>query len=61
MPKKILQNSYLYLRGYRDNLSLGKCFHYGRYVKKDLALARSYYLEAAQQGSAEAFDLATIF
>ena len=56
MPKNILQNSYLYLLGYRDNLSLGKCFHYGRHVKKDLALARSYYLEAAQRGSAEAFD-----
>ena len=56
MPKNILQNSYLYLLGYRDNLSLGKCFHYGRHVKKDLALARSYYLEAAQQSSAEAFN-----
>lgn len=55
MPKNILQNTYLYLLGYRDNLSLGKCFHYGQYVKKDLALARSYYLKAAQRGSMEAF------
>ena len=56
MLKNILQNSYLYLLGYRDNLSLGECFHYGQYVKKDLALARSYYLAAAQQGSADAFE-----
>lgn len=55
MPKNIFQNSYLYLLGYRDNLSLGKCFHYGQHVKKDLVLARSYYLKAAQQGSAGAF------
>lgn len=56
MPKNVLQNTYLYLLGYRDNLSLGKCFHYGQYVKKNLALARSYYLKAAQRDSIEAFD-----
>ncbi|MES2142329.1 MAG: hypothetical protein V4471_05540 [Pseudomonadota bacterium] len=55
MPKNILQNSYLYLLGYRDNLSLGKCFHYGQHVKKNLKLARSFYLKATQQGSADAF------
>lgn len=56
MPKNSLQTRYLYLLGYRDNLSLGKCFHYGRHVKKDLAQARAYYLEAAQQNYLEAFD-----
>lgn len=56
MPKNSLQTSYLYLLGYRDNLSLGKCFHYGWYVKKDLALALPYYLKAAQENPMKAFD-----
>lgn len=56
MPKNSLQTRYLYLLGYRDNLSLGKCFHYGWYVKKDFAQARAYYLAATQQNDIEAFD-----
>jgi TPR repeat protein len=57
MPKNSFQTIYLYLLGHRDNLSLGNCFHYGRHgVKKDLSLAISYYLEAAQQNPIEAFD-----
>lgn len=56
MPKNSLQTRYLYLIGYRDKLSLGKCFHYGQHVKKNLALARTYYLEATQQNDIEAFE-----
>lgn len=38
--------TYLYLLGYRDDISIGKCFHYGIHTQKDLKIARIYYLHA---------------
>ncbi|MFM2322356.1 MAG: hypothetical protein RLZZ225_509 [Pseudomonadota bacterium] len=46
---------YLYLLGYRDDISLGKCFHYGIHTEKDLKAARTYYLRAIKNQQYTAF------
>ena len=46
MPKFFSIQTCLYLLGYRDDISLGKCFHYGIHTQKDLKVARTYYLQA---------------
>ncbi len=54
------QEKYLYLMGYRDDVSMGECFHYGRYVDKNLGIARTFYLQAARRGEAPAFGQLSI-
>ncbi|WP_342220421.1 tetratricopeptide repeat protein [Rickettsiella endosymbiont of Miltochrista miniata] len=46
MPKIFSTETYLNLLGYRSNISLGNCFHYGVNTEIDLKLARMYYVRA---------------
>lgn len=46
MPKIFSTETYLNLLGYRSNISLGNCFHYGVNTEIDLKVARIYYLRA---------------
>lgn len=51
MLKLFLKKTLIFSLGNHDDLSFGKCFHYGKYnFKKDLKLARRYYLEAVKKG-----------
>ena len=56
MLTRALQLSTLYVFGYRDDLSIGQCFHQGQYVEKDLETARQYYQQAADRGEARGFE-----
>jgi TPR repeat protein len=56
MLEKITK-SYLYLRGYRDDVSIGQCFHHGICVEQDRKKARMYYQRAAKLGDPAAFNL----
>lgn len=55
MPNFFSIQTYLYLWGYRDDISLGKCFHYGIHTQKDLKVARTYYLQALKNKKYAAF------
>lgn len=55
MKKKVFKEMYLYTLGYRDNVSIGKCFHYGTHVDIDRAYARQHYILAANKNVASAF------
>jgi TPR repeat protein len=55
MPNFFSIQTYLYLWGYRDDISLGKCFHYGIHTQKDLKVARTYYLQAIKNKKYAAF------
>lgn len=46
MPKLFSTETYLNLLGYRTDISLGNCFHYGVNTEIDLKLARMYYFRA---------------
>lgn len=55
MPNFFSIQTYLYLWGYRDDISLGKCFHYGIHTQKNLKVARTYYLQALKNKKYAAF------
>lgn len=46
--------NYLYLLGYRTNISLGNCHHYGIHTDVNFKLARKYYLHALKTHRATA-------
>lgn len=56
MPKNFITLLPLYLRGYVDDLSIGRCFHNGLHVEKDLATAQFYYFKAAKKNPIAAFQ-----
>jgi TPR repeat protein len=50
-----LKIKYLNLLGYKDDVSIGRCFHNGIHVKQNNSIAFQFYSNAAKAGSPEGF------
>lgn len=55
-PVGFVARSILYMRGYKNNFSVGECYEYGRYVTQDISAAILCYQKAAQNGVVAAYS-----